>query len=76
MINTSKKRLEELTSQLKFRLQEGKGECFYMIGLEDNGNNLGLNDEELKLSLSIIYKFNSIRCIKYTCNETKGHTFN
>jgi len=52
MINTSKKRLEELTSQLKFRLQEGKGECLYMIGLEDNGNNLGLIDDELKLSLS------------------------
>ena len=36
---------------MKFRLQEGRGECLYEIGVEDNGNNLGLSQTELVTSL-------------------------
>jgi elongation factor 1-alpha len=41
---------------MKFRLREGNGVCFYEIGLEDNGNPLGLRDEELKQSLDTLYE--------------------
>ncbi len=54
LVHTNKDRIEGLTTQMKFRLQEGQGECFYMIGVEDNGNPLGLNDEELKQSLDTL----------------------
>ena len=31
------KRIQELTSQMNYRLREGSGECYYEIGVEDNG---------------------------------------
>jgi elongation factor 1-alpha len=37
---------------MKFRLEEGLGEAFYNLGYEDDGNPLGLSDEELEQSLS------------------------
>lgn len=47
-------RIEELTTQMKFRLQEGNGECYYEIGVEDNGNTLGISKEELEVSVNVI----------------------
>ena len=47
-------RIQELTTQMKFRLGEGSGECYYEIGVEDNGNSLGISKEELEISLSVI----------------------
>ena len=53
--NVPEKRLEKLVSQMQFRLREGNGECFYEIGVEDNGNPLGLNKDELEESLKTLY---------------------
>jgi elongation factor 1-alpha len=36
-------------------LQEGNGQAFYQIGVEDNGNPLGLNNEEMKESLGTLF---------------------
>jgi GTPase len=47
-------RIQELTTQMKFRLGEGHGECYYEIGVEDNGYTLGISQEELEISLSVI----------------------
>ena len=47
-------RIQELTSQMNFRLREGGGECYYEIGVEDNGNALGISKQELEMSLSVI----------------------
>ena len=41
-------------SQLKFRLSEGGGECFYYIGVEDNGHPRGLDAPELQASLAAL----------------------
>lgn len=54
LTNTNNARIEELVTQMKFRLQEGAGTCYYKIGLEDNGNPLGINQDELKLSLDVL----------------------
>lgn len=54
LIHTSNDRIEGLATQMKFRLQEGQGECYYMIGVEDSGNPLGLNEEELEISLKTL----------------------
>jgi len=47
-------RIVELTTQMNFRLSEGSGECYYVIGVEDSGNPLGISKEELEISLSVI----------------------
>lgn len=40
---------------MKFRLKEGNGEAFYMIGVEDDGNPLGLNLDEMRESLATLF---------------------
>ena len=47
-------RIVGLTTQMNNRLGEGNGECYYYIGVEDNGNALGISKEELEISLSVI----------------------
>lgn len=46
LTNLSDERINHLVSQMKFRLQEGNGECFYEIGLKDNGFPEGITEEE------------------------------
>ncbi|BAB65553.1 MULTISPECIES: GTPBP1 family GTP-binding protein [Sulfurisphaera] len=62
LILTSKdeSRLQELASQMKYRLEEGGGEAFYIIGVSDNGEVLGLTENELNKSLEILSKISSI----------------
>lgn len=36
---------------MEHRLREGKGSAFYYIGLEDNGNPIGINQEAMFYSL-------------------------
>ena len=52
--NITLDRLDHLVTQMKFRLQEGNGECYYIIGVEDNGNALGIGEEELKNSIETL----------------------
>ena len=44
-------KLQKRTSQMEHRLREGKGTAFYFIGLEDNGNPIGINQEAMFYSL-------------------------
>lgn len=53
LMDKTKERFKHLTTQLHFRLNEGKGQAVYRIGVEDNGNPIGINDEHLIGSLSI-----------------------
>ena len=52
VINSTPQRFDILTSQMKFRLLEGHGQCIYEIGIEENGNPLGLSEEDLKISIA------------------------
>jgi len=45
-------RIKHLTTQLNFRLIEGKGQAIYRIGVEDDGTPLGINDHNLIGSIS------------------------
>lgn len=51
LINPSPEKFQNLTTQMKFRLNEGGGECFYKIGVEDNGNPLGITKDMMISSL-------------------------
>lgn len=54
--NADKKRIERLASQMKYRLAEGGGEAFYVIGVTDDGEPLGLKEDELKESILVLEK--------------------
>lgn len=41
---------------MKWRLQEGRGEAVYQIGVEDDGMLVGLSDEDMRASLKTLYK--------------------
>jgi GTPase len=47
--------IEKHAKRMKFRLNEGNGECIYEIGIDDDGNALGLSEEDLKISISSVY---------------------
>ncbi len=42
-------------TQLKFRLGEGNGECFYYLGVHDDGNLVGLPEGDLASSLDTLH---------------------
>jgi GTPase len=55
LANLNQDRIEHRTTQMKFRLQEGGGQAFYRIGVEDDGTPVGLSSEEMKESLAILF---------------------
>ena len=48
LINKNNDRIDELVSQMRFRCEEGNGECFYNLGVDDKGNLVGISDDEFK----------------------------
>jgi len=48
LVGVSKGRIEELTSQMRYRCDEGNGEAYYYLGVMDDGDIIGINDEEFK----------------------------
>lgn len=40
---------------MKFRIEEGAGRGYYVIGVEDNGNPLGISDKEMEESLKVLF---------------------
>ena len=54
LVNPTKERLEHLTTQLNFRLNEGSGESIYQIGVEDNGDAVGIPEDSLTQSLATL----------------------
>uniref|UniRef100_A0A8C9XYH3 GTP binding protein 2b n=1 Tax=Sander lucioperca TaxID=283035 RepID=A0A8C9XYH3_SANLU len=56
LVNPTQYRFEHLATQLKWRLQEGRGEAVYQIGVEDNGLLVGLTEADMKASLKTLKK--------------------
>ncbi|XP_030627951.1 GTP-binding protein 2b [Chanos chanos] len=54
LVNPTQYRFEHLATQLKWRLQEGRGEAVYQIGVEDNGLLVGLSEGDMKASLKTL----------------------
>ena len=52
LVNLTDTRKEELITQMTYRLAEGKGQAFYMVGINDEGIPQGLNKEDMDESLS------------------------
>ena len=55
ILSKTPERLEELATQMRYRLNQGNGECFYIIGVKDNGNIEGITEDEyLDTHLSLL----------------------
>ena len=54
LIDPSDIRLQQLVTQLKWRLAEGAGEALYEIGVEDGGTLTGLDEEDMAASLDTL----------------------
>ena len=51
-----KDRIQRLASQMKYRMEKGDGEAVYFIGVDDDGDLVGLQDEEMNESLFVLEK--------------------
>lgn len=54
LLNKSDKRIQELATQMKYRCEEGGSECIYNLGVEDDGNILGITDVEYEETISVL----------------------
>lgn len=54
LIDPSPARIERLVSQLKWRIREGQGEAIVVIGVQDDGNLVGLTPDEVKSSMETL----------------------
>ncbi|QKR00521.1 elongation factor 1-alpha [Metallosphaera tengchongensis] len=53
-------RLQELATQMKFRLEEGGGEAIYIIGVSDDGDAIGLTLDDLESTMKTLEKIASM----------------
>lgn len=54
LLDKSDFRIQRLASQMKYRCNEGNGECIYNIGVADDGAIIGLNEEEFACTLQCL----------------------
>lgn len=55
LVSPSPSRLEHLTTQMKWRLREGRGQAIYELGVQDKGRMVGLTEDEASASLQTLY---------------------
>jgi GTPase len=56
LLEKSEKRIENLATQLRYRCDEGEGECIYNLGVEDNGEAPGITENEYLETLDVLKK--------------------
>ena len=47
-------RRQQLVAQMRARLEEGRGVAVYVIGVDDDGEVVGLNEVELEESIAVV----------------------
>lgn len=75
LINIDQDKLEKLTTQMHWRLHEGKGLATYFLGLSDDGTPTGINFELMNESQDNLYKMvNNLpnECNIYLLNTYQG----
>jgi GTPase len=56
LLDNSQEKIDKLASQMKYRCQEGNGECTYTLGIGDNGEVLGMTGDEYETTMNILNK--------------------
>jgi GTPase len=54
LLDNSSQRIERLATQMRYRCDEGSGECVYNIGVEDDGTMSGITDEDYETTIECI----------------------
>jgi GTPase len=54
LIEADNDRIERIASQMRYRVEEGRGEAFYTLGVTDEGGVIGLNKTEYEKSKKIL----------------------
>ena len=54
LIDKDENRIQKLQSQMKFRMEEGNGECIYKLGVADDGEIKGITLKEYTQTFSLI----------------------
>lgn len=68
-------RIQRLSSQMKYRCDEGYGECFYNLGVMDNGEMVGISEKEYEETIHTLSKAahsNSYSIIPLTITPTEN----
>ena len=60
LIEKEQDKYDRLASQMIYRLFEGDGKAIYILGVSDNGNVIGISEEELDETIETILKAVSI----------------
>lgn len=71
LLPESEDRILRLTTQMKFRLEEGSGEAFYVIGASDDGEATGIPSDEMETSLRILLKMANYLSFKLTIRSVR-----
>lgn len=50
----SQNKIEKITTQMRYRLDEGHGEAYYTLGVLDDGGVVGITEEDYKINLKIL----------------------
>jgi len=53
-IHLKESRFEHLVTQMKYLLEIGNGYCIYIIGVDDNGNPIGISGYEFEESIQVL----------------------
>jgi len=56
LLKKSEERLNELTTQMRYRCNQGDGECIYNLGVTDDGNMVGITNSEYTETIENINK--------------------
>ena len=77
LVGKSRDRIDELETQMRYRMEEGNGQCTYIIGVDDDGSPFGLTEEqysETRETLEKICQRNdySLRLLTETKLDKKG----
>ena len=54
LVEKTEERIERLASQMRFRTEEGDGECIYNLGVEDKGKITGITEAEYEETIKIL----------------------
>lgn len=69
LIDIKFKKMQELSAQMKCRLDIGNGVCYYEIGVEDDGVIVGMTDENLNISIANLKKL--VTSVKAIITDTE-----
>lgn len=54
LLEKDEKKIEHLSSQMRYRCEQGEGECIYHIGVQDDGNFVGITQNEYEETLKYL----------------------